>query len=76
MICDMRQCRPLKGRVPGAEEAFVAWSWELLGSQVLSARVVASTVSCQLWLVDGVQRRERVGCLGKVWLSTGEPYMC
>lgn len=38
------------------EEASVALSWELLGSRVQSAQVVASTKSCQLWLVERVQR--------------------
>jgi hypothetical protein len=43
------------------EEVSVALSWELLGSRVLNAQVVASTESCQLWLVERVQRRGRVG---------------
>jgi hypothetical protein len=44
-----------------AEAASLALSWEWLGSLARSARVVASTVSGQLWLGERVQRRGRVG---------------
>jgi hypothetical protein len=53
----------------------VALSWEWLGSLAQSARVVASTVSGQLWLGEREQRRGKRRSLGKVRLSVGEPYM-
>lgn len=38
-----------------------ALSWELSGSPVLSAQVVVSTRSCQLRLVERVERRKELG---------------